>query len=366
MMSDSIFTQQLSRRRLLHNSIVTVAGGLALSANAQAAKPRIRIGQIGTGHAHASGKMEVYRNSADYEVIGLVEPDPKRAKKAASSDTYRDIPLMTREQLLNAPGLQAVAVETDIGDLLDNAEAAIDAGCHVHLDKPAGVSFPAYQRLMEKADAAGLTVQMGYMYRYNPAVVLVRQLLEQGALGTPFECHAVMSKVVPASGRKELEQYAGGMLFELGCHIVDLTVGFMGIPDDVVAFPRQSLPDADDTLADNMLAVFQYPKATATVRSSAVEVEGFGRRHIALAGTGGTAHIQPLDRPSLRLSLSKSHGEFKKGTQEIPFDPPYQRYVGDAADLAAIIRDEKASDFPSNHDLAVQKSVLQACALPLT
>ena len=115
-----------------------------------------------------------------------------------------------------------------------------------------------------------------------------------------------------------------------------------------------------------MLAVFDYPSATATVRSSALEVEGFGRRHIALAGTGGTAHIQPLDRPGLRLSLSRDHGQFKKGTQEIPFEPPYQRYVGDAADLAAIIRGEKASDFPSSHDLAVQRSVLLACGLPLT
>lgn len=365
-MSDPTFSKPLSRRRLLQNSVFTAAGGLALSVNAQTAGTRIRIGQIGTGHAHAAGKMEVYRASPDYEVVGLVEPDPERAKKAAASATYRDIPQMTREQLLNTPGLQAVAVETDIADLLDNAEAAIDAGCHVHLDKPAGSSFPDYQRLMKKADAAGLTVQMGYMYRYNPAVVLVRRLLEEGALGTPFECHAVMSKVVPPAGRKELEQYPGGMLFELGCHIVDLTVGFMGIPDEVVAYPRQSLPGADDTLADNMLAVFQYPNATATVRSSAVEVEGFGRRHIALAGTGGTAHIQPLDRPSLRLTLSKAHGRFKKGTQEIPFTPPYQRYVGDAADLAAIIRGEKTSDFPSSHDLAVQKSVLQACALPLT
>jgi len=346
--------------------VVTAAGSLAFSATAQAAKPRIKIGQIGTGHAHAAGKMDVYRNSDDYEVVGLVEPDAERAKKAASSDTYRDLPQMTREQLLNTPGLQAVAIETDIADLLDNAEAAIDAGLHVHLDKPAGSSFPHYQRIMKKADAAGLTVQMGFMYRFNPAVVLVRRLLEEGALGTPFECHAVMSKVVPPAGRKELEQYPGGMLFELGCHIVDLTVGFMGIPENVVAFPRQSLPDADDTLVDNMLAVFEYPEATATVRSSAVEVDGGGRRHLALAGTGGTAHIQPLDRPSLRLSLSKAHGEFKKGTQEIPFDPPYKRYVGDAADLAAIIRGEKESAFPSSHDLAVQKSVLQACALPLS
>ena len=355
-----------SRRHFLKNSTALTAGAWAFAQNAHAAAPRIRIGQIGTGHAHASGKMAVYRETSDFEVVGLVEPDAKRAANASANKIYADIPQMSREQLLNTPGIQAVAIETDIEDLLENTEAAIDAGCHVHLDKPAGSSYPHYQRILNKADAAGLAVQMGYMYRYNPAVVLVRQLIEDGALGELFECHAVMSKVVPPSGREHLAQYPGGMLFELGCHIIDLTVGFLGAPREVTPHARNSSPDANDELLDNMLAVFDYPNATATVRSSALEVEGFGRRHIALAGTGGTAHIQPLDRPSLRLSLASNHGDFKKGTQDIPFDPPYQRYVGDAADLAAIIRGEKASDFPSRHDLGVQKSVLQACGLPLT
>ena len=361
-MPDSV----LDRRRFLKHSTALTAGAWPFRQSAKAAPPRIRIGQIGTGHAHASGKMAVYRQSSEYEVIGLVEPDADRAAKATTNKTYAGVPQMNREQLLNSPGIQAVAIETDIEDLLKNAEAAIDAGCHVHLDKPAGSSFPHYQRILEKADAAGLTVQMGYMYRYNPAVVMVRKLIADGALGELFECHAVMSKVVPPAGREHLAQYPGGMLFELGCHIIDLTVGFLGAPDKVTSHARHSSPDADDELLDNMLAVFDYPKATATVRSSALEVEGLGRRHLAVAGTGGTAQIQPLDRPSLRLSLAKDHGDFKKGTRDIPFDPPYQRYVGDAADLAAIIREEKASDFPSSHDLAVQKSVLQACGLPLS
>ncbi|MEZ6079642.1 MAG: hypothetical protein R3C56_29430 [Pirellulaceae bacterium] len=35
----------------------------------------IRVGQIGVGHAHAN-KLAVYRASPDYEVVGVVEPDP--------------------------------------------------------------------------------------------------------------------------------------------------------------------------------------------------------------------------------------------------------------------------------------------------
>ena len=44
-----------------------------------AARPRIKIGQIGVGHAHAT-KLSVYRHSPDYEVVGIVEPDPRPAQ----------------------------------------------------------------------------------------------------------------------------------------------------------------------------------------------------------------------------------------------------------------------------------------------
>ena len=73
--------------------------------------PRIKIGQIGVGHAHAS-KLSVYRRSDDYEVVGLVEPDDPLREGAKSKEPYQGLPWMTREQLLNVPGLQAVLVET--------------------------------------------------------------------------------------------------------------------------------------------------------------------------------------------------------------------------------------------------------------
>ena len=66
---------------------------------------------------------------------------------------------------------------------------------------------------------------------------------------------------------------------------------------------------------DNMLAVFEYPNATATVKSSAVEVDGFARRHFVVCGTEGTFHIQPLDDPSARVALSATRGNYKKGYQ---------------------------------------------------
>ena len=217
------------------------------------ARPRIRIGQIGVGHAHAN-KLSVYRKSPDYEVFGIVEPNAELRQQAEAQEPFRDLPWMTQEELLNVSGLQAVLVETHVRDLLNVAETCVAAGKHVHVDKP------------------------------------------------------------------------------------------------------------EDTLVDNMLAVFEYPHATATVKSSAVEVDGGERRHLVVCGTEGSFHIQPLDNPSARVALSAARDTYVKGYQDITF-PKYVRYVDDATDMAKIIRGEKESDFSPDHDLAVQTSLLKACGL---
>jgi len=339
--------------------LATAAAGLcAVNTAAAASRSPIRIGQIGVGHAHAS-KLSVYRNNPDYEIVGIVEPDEQLRRVAQERDPWRDLPWMTREQLLNTPGLQAVLVETRVRDLLDQAAVCVAAGKHVHIDKPAGQSLPQFAAILQAAEQQKLLVQMGYMYRYNPGILLLRQLLRDGCIGQIFEVHTVMSKTVDPADRTELAQFPGGMMFELGCHILDLVVGILGEPTDVTPYIRHSSPISDN-LNDNMLAVLQYAQATATIRATAMEVDGFRRRHLTVCGTAGTFHLQPLDNPAAVLTLSSAHSNFKTGTQDITF-PRYIRYVDDAADMARIIRGEKATDFPYTHDLAVQRTLLKAC-----
>ena len=360
--------QKSNRRDLLQKASTTLACSAFLKAmahdatGAEVTKPRIKIGQIGVGHAHAN-KLSVYRESKDFEVVGIVEPDLDLRRAAESNPVYQGLPWMTQEQLLNISGLQAVLVETHVKDLLDIAEACIDAGKHIHLDKPAGDSLSQFHRILDVAARKQLVVQMGYMYRYNPAVLLLKEALRQGWLGEIFEVHTVMSKVVAAVDRRELSAFPGGIMFELGGHVIELVVGILGKPAKIVAYPRHSSP-IDDSLMDNMLAVFEYPNAMATVKSTAIEIEGGLRRHLVVCGSEGTFHIQPLDNPSARIALSKDRGQYKKGYQDIAF-PKFTRYVHDAADMASILRGEKASDFSYEHDLSVQTSLLQASGMSI-
>lgn len=327
---------------------------------------KIKVGQIGTKHAHASGKMATARKFSDlYEVVGVVEPDDARWRSVAGSDTYRDVKRMSQEELLNVPGLQVVAVETEVRQLLDVAEKCIAAGMHIHLDKPAGESLSQFKRILDDATRQDKVVQMGYMYRYNPAFQLAFRAAREGWLGHVFEVHTVMSKKIGADSRRRLAEYAGGSMFELGCHVLDAVVSVLGKPTKVSAFNRKTFPE-QDSLLDNCLAVLEYPDATATVRTALIEFDGGARRQFVVCGDQGTIDIKPLEPPKAVLALGADHGDYKRGRHDAPLKPLGGRYDGDFLDLAKIVRGEKSSDFPPEHDLAVQEAVLVASGLPLS
>ncbi len=356
----------MNRRRFMQNAGQFAGAGLIApsllhfsKAQASRTPARIKVGQIGTAHAHAAGKMATLRKlSADYEVVGIAEPDPDRQKKAKNQSAYRGLKWLSEEQLLNTPGLQAVAVETDIPELVPTAMRCVSAGMHIHLDKPAGLSLSAFRKLLDEATGRKLTVQMGYMFRHNPAFRFCFEAAQRGWLGDVFEIHGVISKTIGAEQRKRLAVFPGSM-FELGCHLIDAMVKVLGRPDKVTGFSRHTRPEQDD-LADNQLGVFEYSKCTATIRSALVEVEGQKRRQFVVCGDRGTVDIRPLEPPKLLFAPDRPVAEYKKGYQEVDLPKMPGRYDDQLIELARIIRGEKESEYSPEHDLAVQEAVLKA------
>lgn len=353
------------KRRTFVRSIGLAASTLAIGsrrAAGQGASPRIRVGQIGTKHAHASGKLGAMRKLSElYEIVGVVEPDARRREALLQDKTYQGLPWMSEEQLLNTKGLQAVAVEPEVSDLLATAERCVAAGLHIHLDKPAGESLSHFKRVLDEATRRRVTVQMGYMFRYNPAFELCYRAVREGWLGEVFSVDAVMGKVVDKGGRNALMRYPGGAMFELGCHVMDSVIKVLGKPQRLTPHNRSSSAFGDG-LADNQLAVLEYPKATATVRANLVEVEGGARRQFVVCGTKGTLDIRPLEPPHVRLALDSPQGGYKKGYQDIEL-PKLPRYDGEFMDLAKVIRGEKPFGWPPEHDLAVQEAILLGSGL---
>ena len=328
--------------------------------------PKIKVGQIGTKHAHASGKVGTARKYSEiYDFVGVVEPDDVQWERVKDTPPYQGIPRMTREQLLNEEDLQFVCVETEVKDLIAAALQCVEAGKHIHLDKPAGVNYSGFERVVAIAKQNNVLIQMGYMFRYNPGFQFIFQAIRDGLLGDVFEVDGVISKKIGDSTRKELAKYAGGTMFELGCHLIDSLHVAMGAPQRVTAFPRTTYPEKD-RLADNMLAVFDYPHATATIRSAMMEVDGFRRRQFIVVGSEGTIILRPLEKPVLELTLEATKGKHAKGSHFVELPALGGRYDGDFLEMAAVLHGEREFPFSYQHDLDVQKSVLLGSGLKLS
>ena len=351
----------VDRRNFLTTAGAAAASLSLASADSRAAaksKEKIKIGQIGTGHAHAAGVFSQLRQvTDDFEVVGIVENDPKR--RTTLGDAYQGVRLISEEQLLNIPGLQAVVVETEVQDLLPTAERCIAAGMNIHLDKPAGESLVEYQKLLDEVARRKLHLQMGYIYRYHPAFQFCYQAVADGWFGDVFELHAVMSKKVNASSRKHLSRFAGGSMFEIGCHVIDAMVRVLGNPSSTTAYSRKTHPD-QDSLVDNQLSVFDYPTAIASIRSSLVEYSGGQRRQFTVCGELGTFDLRPLGGQSFRLALERPQGKYKTGYQDVTLPKGPGVFVSAFRDMAAILRGEKQNDYPLSHELAVHETILRA------
>ncbi|MFM2168644.1 MAG: putative oxidoreductase YhhX [Verrucomicrobiota bacterium] len=321
------------------------------STAAFAASPaRLRIGQIGTEHAHAVGKMEAMRSLTDlWEVVSVTGPKG-----------YDGVKSMSVEELLAVPDLSAVAVETTIENSCAMARRCIDAGKHIHLDKPGALDHAEFKAMRLEAEKRTLTVQMGYMLRYNPAFELLFRAVNDGWLGQITEIDAAMGKLADPVTRGKIGALEGGGLFELGCHIIDATLTILGKPASVTPF---STPTSDDGVKDNQMAVLSYPNATAIIRCNHADPFGGPRRRFNVTGTEGTMEILPLESGKVTLSLTKARGAYKKGTQTFQLDVPKGRYDAEFVDLAKVVRREKKLAWDAAHDIAVHETVLRAAGI---
>ena len=319
---------------------------------------KIKIGQIGIGHNHAEAKMLAVRKFPElFEVVGYAEENERWIEKRGKLKGYEGLERLSASEIIERS--DAILVECDVWDLMKYAKPCIEAGKHLHLDKPAG-DLKEYKYILDTAKANGLVVQLGYMYRYNPAVVKCMELIKDGSIGEIYSINAEMSTNHSPEYRTWLKNFGGGIMYILGSHLVDLIVYMLGEPKNVTSFLKKTQRDGVD-VEDNNLAVFEYGNALARIFVSSVEVNGFGRRQLVVSGSKGTVNICPLERP---ITLTFSNTEIAEKTYEdckitIPFDDNTAdgRYDEMMKDFYAYILGEKQNPYTYEHDYLVQRVI---------
>ena len=346
----------MNRRLFLQTSIVGAAAvgmnGLAAEGGTQA--PRIKIGFLGTAHSHFREKLKVVRESPDFDLIGLCEEDePVRTKGPA------DVRWMTRQALFGATDV--IVVESAVRDHAAHAKAALLAGKHVHLEKPPADTLQGLRELLDLARERQRLLQVGYMWRHNPGINVVFEAVRKGWLGDVFLVRATMNTLGGEAQRREWGEFRGGAMFEQGCHLVDALVRLLGKPIKVTPFLKHHGVPADP-LADNTVAVFEFPRALGIITSAPLQPNAGPYRFFEVLGSNGTARVQPLEPPGVTLDLTKAVGPYKAGAQEVKL-PAYRRYVDEFIELATALRSRKPLPVPMEDELTIHEALLRACEM---
>ena len=257
---------------------------------------RIRIAQIGTSYySHGSDIWNTLLKLEDvFEVVGYALPENEREKfpdRMNAFDGYRE---MTVEEILNDETIEAVTVETEEIYLTKYATAVARAGKHLHMEKPGSACLSDFKELISLLKEKKLAFSVGYMYRFNPVIRDAFDKIERSELGRIYSVEAHMNCKHPVEQREWLRVFKGGMLFFLGCHLIDLIYRIQGEPDAVI--PLSCSTGIEGVAATDFgMAVYRYPNGVSFAKTCDNELGGFSRRQLVIAGEKGTIEIKPLE-----------------------------------------------------------------------
>src|SRR5262249_18445147 len=134
-------------------------------------------------------------------------------------------------------------------------------------------------------------------------------------------------------------------------------------PIKATGFLRHESP-IPDGLADNTLAVFEYPRAIAEISVASFQPNGGKYRRFEIVGSNGVALVEPYAPLRLMVDRQAAAGPYKAGPQTIePPPPPGPTYAPDFREMARIIRKGDRPSYSPQHDLIVQETLLEACGM---
>jgi predicted dehydrogenase len=169
----------------------------------------VGCGLIGHKRADALG---------DDRLVGCFDVVPERASELG--------PACDSLEALLALEPDVVIAATSHDQLADVAVAALDAGAHVLVEKPAGVGVADVDRIAAAAERAGKQVKVGFNHRYHPAIAQALELARSGPFGDVMFVRARYGHGGRLGYEKEWRADpavgGGGELTDQGMHLLDL------------------------------------------------------------------------------------------------------------------------------------------------
>jgi predicted dehydrogenase len=175
----------------------------------------LRVGVIGAGYWGPNIVRNLYEApGADAVAVADLSQDrldaiTKRFPAVRVTTDYRDV--------IADPSIDAICVVTPVGTHRTIAEEAFAAGKHVFVEKPLARTVADAEAIVRASERAGKTLMVGHTFVYNPAVVVVKGILDSKGLG---EVHYLDSQRVNLG----LHQFDINVLWDLGPHDVSIAL----------------------------------------------------------------------------------------------------------------------------------------------
>ena len=331
----------------------------AAAALAPAAAAKVRVGMLGTGHSHFSGKYKAMLDSPEYEIVGASENNAAAKAAMRRDPRYSALKWLDEGAMLHDPSIQLIVVECRVWEAVPWGKKVIAAGKHLHLEKPAGNEWQPFKELVEEARRKKLILQTGYLWRWHQGLMAAIEAAQKGWLGEVFMVRGTMNSDRGPEERAIEARFKGGGLFELSGHVIDRMVELLGRPKAVKSWLRHDT-SVNDKLADNNLAVFEFDRALAVIAQSAKMAGSGDHRSFEIIGTDGTFLVHPESNPPrMRVFLRKPQGPYKAGWQDLTL-PPQPRFIPDFAELARAIQTNKPLKHSYDHELLLHETLLRA------
>ena len=210
----------------------------------------IRVGLIGFGLAGEVFHAPLISTTRGMQIVSIVTNDPGR--KARARAAYPDASVLPNADALWAASAthDLIVIATPNRSHVPLAMAALGAGLAVVIDKPLAPSAAEGVRLVEEAETRGLVLSVFQNRRWDGDYLTVRRLLGEGALGRIVRFESRFERWRPsvdaAAWREGSDpEEAGGLLFDLGAHLIDQAVQAFGPPVRVYAEVERRRPGAE-------------------------------------------------------------------------------------------------------------------------
>jgi UDP-N-acetylglucosamine 3-dehydrogenase len=240
-----------------------------------------RAGVIGCGAIAQALHLPGYLRTPGVELSAACDPSPQRRREAARMGGADFRAYADHREMLASEQLDVVSVATPNRFHAEHAVAALEAGAHVLLEKPAALSMQEIRRIGQAVKRSGRLLVMGFSQRFYRGNQRMRKLIAEGAIGEPYMFRARLAHRGPLAGWAKSDWFhdpvlaGGGALLDLGIHVIDQCLWLMGPVRSVQA--KAATLRKEILVDDNavLLLEFERPRALGYIEAGWTSPAGF-------------------------------------------------------------------------------------------